>query len=83
MYHHRETHRSILNVSNEDTFPIPLKYIDVMRQTKTNIDSVSQHTRNDQWTEAEDVTLSEDWPGTTRLQILRPRLFEGCKWVSG
>ena len=59
------------------TFPIPLHYVDVMRQTTTQVDNVSESTASDFLTEAKDVTLFEEWMGTTRLQILRTRHPEG------
>ena len=64
---------------DHETFPIPLKYVDVMRQTQTSINNVSI----DLWTEAKGVTLSEEWTGTTGFQILRTRLLAGNKWVDG
>ena len=48
-----------------------------MRQTPTGIDSASEHTLNDDWNEESTDTLSEEWIGTTRFQILRTKLPEG------
>ena len=67
----------------EKTFPVPLEYTEVVRQTRTDIDGVSESTINDIWTEDKDVSLSGEWIGTTRLQILCTRLLEGYKWVEG
>ena len=64
-------------------FPIPLKYVDVMRQTQTSFNNVSQNIIIDFWTEAKGVTLFEEWTGITRFQIPRTRLLEGYKWVNG
>ena len=69
--------------TDNETFPNPLKYVDVMRQTQMSIKKVSEHVINDICTEAKGVNLSEVWNGTTRLQILRTRLLEGHKWVNG
>ena len=44
---------------------------------------LSEHVINDIWTRAKGVNLSEEWTGTTRIQILRTRLPEGYKWVDG
>ena len=52
---------------------MPLKYVDAMRQTQTSVNSVSEYVTNDLWTEAKGVTLSEQWIGTARCQILRTR----------
>ena len=43
--------RSYESYEMKMTFPVPLKYIDVMRQTKTDIVNVSENMINDVWTE--------------------------------
>lgn len=46
-------HQSSRNCScarKEENFPIPLKYIEVMRQVKTSIGTVAECTISDQWT---------------------------------
>ena len=64
--------------------PIPLKYVNVMRQTQTSVNNVSsENIINDLWTKAKGVTLSEEWTETAIFQILRTRLLEGHKWVNG
>ena len=73
LYRHHEEPR----LKFHDPLPIPLKYVDTMRQTQTSVNNVSEHIVNDLWTEAEGVTLSEEWIGTARCQILRTRLSEG------
>ena len=82
IYRHREELRLELNTPDNEALPIPLKYVAVMRRTRSTIDNVSENVIHDNWTEAMDVNLSEDWTGTTRFQILRTRL-EGYIWVSG
>ena len=79
--HHEELRLKFYDPDNE-TFPIPLEYVDVMRQTQTNINHVSEHTINDSCFEAKGVTLAEEWTATTRFQILRTRLLEGHKCVN-
>ena len=54
-----------------------------MRQTTTEIDNVSESTVSYFLTEAKDVSLFEEWIGTTRLQILRTRHPQGYTWVQG
>ena len=54
-----------------------------MRQTGTSIDNASEHMLNDHWNDDRKVSLSEEWMGTTRLQILRIKLREGYNWVNG
>ena len=50
------------------TFPASLKYIDVVRQTKTDIHSVFENKIIDIWTECKDVRVSEvlDWDNEIR-----------------
>ena len=52
-------------VPHEETFPLPLNYVDVMRPATTSIDNASEHTLNDFWTDERKV-------GTTRF----PNLLE-------
>ena len=49
--------RTLIETDNE-TFPIPLKYVDVMGQTQTSMNNVSEQNVNDIWTEAKGVILS-------------------------
>ena len=51
---------------DNETFPIPLKDVDLMRQTQTRKNNVSENDINDLWAEAKGVLLSEEWSGTTR-----------------
>ena len=83
IYRHHEEPRLKFFDPDNGTFPIPLWNVGVMRQTQTSINNFSEHGMNCLWTEAKGVTLSEEWTGTTRFQILRTRLPEGYKWVNG
>ena len=65
-YRHHEEPRLSIYDSDDDTLPIPLKYVDVMRQTQKSTNDVSENTFSDFRTEA-NVTLSEEWTGTTRF----------------
>ena len=81
IYQHHDEPRIGLYEPEEETFPVPLKYTDVVRQTKIDDDSASENTINDFWTEAKDVNLSQEWTGMIRFQILRTRLPEGYRWI--
>ena len=72
-----------LHDPDDETCTTPSKDVDVMRQTHTSIDNVSENHVNGLWTEAKDVNLSEEWTGTARSHILRARLSEGYMWVNG
>ena len=82
-YRHHEEPRLKLYDRDNETFPTPSKYVDVMRQTQTRINNVYEKIINDVWTEAKGVNLSEEWTGTARFQNLRVRLPEGFTWVNG
>ena len=81
MYPYHEVHRTELNIPDETTVSILLKYVDVMRQTRTSIESVSKQSLNEYWNDEKEVLLSEEWIGTTRFQMLRTKLPKGCTWV--
>ena len=77
IYRRHENHRLKLYDPGNETFPIPLKYVDAMRQTQTSIQRCSYGP------ERRVSISSEEWTGTTRFQILRTRLPEGYNWVDG
>ena len=78
-----EVPRKKCYVPTDETILVPMKLVDVMRQLGTNINSAAEHTIDDYWTEGIDASLSEDWIGTTRFQILRTKIPEGHKCVNG
>ena len=82
IYRHHEEPRLELYTSDNEALPVPLKYVAVMRRTRSTIDDVSENVIHDMWTEAKDVNLSEDSTGTFKFQVLRTRL-EGNICVSG
>ena len=56
-----------------DAFPIPLNYIDVQRQTKTNIDVIHEANIGDCWHTDGGQSLSEPWDGCDKIRIAQPR----------
>ena len=60
MIHHR-TARTKLYVPDESIFPMPLKYIDVMRRTYTDIDSADEKLIEDYWFDKGARELSGVW----------------------
>ena len=46
-----------LHVPKEESFPIPLKYVDVTRSTHTNLDVMQEKRINDYWNVDGDRTL--------------------------
>ena len=54
-------------VPKEETFPFPLKYIDVMRSTCTYLDVAQEKRIDDYWNVDEDRRLSDSWTGFTKF----------------
>ena len=59
---------------------MPQINVDVMRQTRTSIDNVLEHTLNDSWNHERKVLLSEEWIGATRFRIQRKTQEEIAAW---
>ena len=64
-------HRIQLHVSKEESFPIPLKYIDVTRTTHTDLDVAQEKRFDDNWNIDEDRRLSDSWTGFTKFTLLQ------------
>ena len=61
-----------MDESDERALPNPLQYVGVMRQTRSNTDTLSDLTITDVWTDAKRNVRSEDPIGIGRVLILRP-----------
>ena len=59
-----------LYASAGETFPIPLKHLDVLRRTTSNTDNVFGRTISNVGTDAKEDVLSEDPTRTARFHIL-------------
>ena len=64
----------------EESFPIPLKYIDVSRTTHTNLDVMQESRIDDYWNIDESRDLSDSWTGFTQFTLLSEKPPEGCIW---
>ena len=53
----------------EESFPIPLKYIDVTRTTHTSLDVLEKHIEDD-WNVDEDRELSDALTGFTKIHSI-------------
>ena len=82
IYRHHEEPRLKLNDPDDDS-RFPSRCVDVMRHTERHTNNVAENTMDDLWTEAKGLNLPEVWTGTTRFHILRARLPERYKRVSG
>ena len=77
IYRHHVEPRVELYSPREESFPIPLKYIDVSRTTHTNLD-VKQEKRidvDDYWNIDGSRDLSDPWTGFTQLALLGRKSF--------
>jgi DNA (cytosine-5)-methyltransferase 1 len=80
--HHKKP-RTKLYVPTESTCPVPLKYLDVMRFTSTNIPEKRFKEIEDFWLTDGPEDLSFEWTGSTRFALLKPDLPNGWYWVEG
>ena len=80
--HHVEP-RVKLNVPREESFPIPLRYIDVTRATSKTLDVMLECRIDDYWSIEEDRDPSDAWTGFTRFTMLDEKPLEGYTWSGG
>ena len=67
IYRHHTEPRVKLHVPNEESFSIPLQYIDVVRRTNTTSDVLLESRIDDCWNVAGGRELSEPWTGCTQF----------------
>ena len=65
----------------EESFPIPLKYMDVVRHTQTNLDIQQEHNIDNYWNVDSERPLSGSWFGSTRCTVLKNTPPEGHMWA--
>ena len=64
----------------EESFPIPLKYIDVTRTAHTNLDVTQEKSIDDSWNLDGSRNLSDRWTGFTQFTLLEEKLPERKMW---
>ena len=69
-----------LYVPKEETFSIPLKYIDVIRSTHTDLDVLQEKRIDDYWNVDSGRHLSNSWTGFTKCTLLKEKPPKGCMW---
>ena len=69
-----------LYVSREESFPIPLKYINVTRTTETSLDVMMEKQIDDYWNVDGETELSDAWTGSTRFTLLNEKPPDGYIW---
>ena len=74
IYRHHVEPRIKLYSPREESFPIPLKYIDVSRTTRTNLDVKQEKRIDDYWNIDGFRNLSDPWTGFTQFTVLERKL---------
>ena len=79
IYRHHVEPRVKLYSPREESFPIPLKHIDVSRTTRTNLDVMQERRIDDYWNIDGSRNLSDPWTGFTQFTLLeeKPYMWSG------
>ena len=80
IYRHHVEPRVELYSPREESFPVPLKYIDVSRTTHTNLDVKQQKRIDDYWNIDGSRDLSDPWTGFTQFTLLEEKAPDGNMW---
>ena len=80
IYRHHVEPRVKLYSPKEESFPIPLKYIDVSRTAHTNLDVMQESRIDDCWNIDGSRDLSDCWTGFTQFILLEEKPPNGCMW---
>ena len=83
IYRHHVKPRVKLYSPREESFPIPLKYIDVTRTTHTNLDVKQEKRIDDYWNIDGSRDLSDLWTGFTQFTLLEEKPPDGYTWSGG
>ena len=90
IYRHHVEPRVKLYSPREESFPIPLKYIDVSRTTRTNLDVKQEKRIDDYWNIDGSRDLSDPWTGFTqfigrktsrRIYVVRGEINEKTAYI--
>ena len=80
IYRHHVEPRVKLYSPREESFPIPLKYIDVSRTTHTNLDVKQEKRIDDYWNIDGSRNLSDPWTGFTQFISMEEKPPDGYMW---
>ena len=80
IFRHHVEPRVKLYLPRDESFPIPLKYIDVSRTTHTNLDVKHEKRIDDYWNIDGSRDLSDSWTGFTRFILLEEKPPDGFLW---
>ena len=73
IYRHHSERRVKLYSPREESFPLPLKYIDVSRTTQTNLDVKQEKRIDDFWNIDGSRDLSDLWTGFSQFTLLEEK----------
>ena len=79
-YRHHVEPRLKLYSPREESFPIPLKYIDVSRTTHTNLDVKQESRIDDYWNIDESRDFCDSRTGFAQFTLLEEKLPNGYMW---
>ena len=80
IYRHHVEPRVKLYSPRDESFPIPLKYIDASRTTRTNLDVKQEKRIDDYWNIDGSRDLSDPWTGFTQFTLLEEEAPDGYMW---
>ena len=80
IYRHHVELRVKLYSPREESFPIPLKKIDVSRTTHTNLDVKQEKRIDDYWNIDGSRDLSDPWTGFIQFTLLEEKPPNGYTW---
>ena len=80
IFRHDVEPRVKLYSPREESFPIPLKYIDVSRTTHTNLDVKQERRIDDYWDIDGSRDLSDSWTGFTQFALFEEKAPDGYMW---
>ena len=80
IYRHHVEPRVKLYSPREESFPVPLKYIDVSRTTHTNLEVKQEKRIDDYWNIDGSRDLSDPWTGFTQFTLLEEKAPDGYMW---
>ena len=80
IYRHHVEPRFKLYSPREESFPIPLQYIDVSRTTHTNLDVKKEKRIDDSWKIDGSRDFSDPWRSFTKFTLLEEKPPNGKMW---
>ena len=80
IYRHHVEPRVHIFVPKEESFPNPLKNIDVMKSTHTDLDVALEKRIDDYWNVDGNRSLWDPWTGFTRFTLLNETPPKGWMW---